>query len=207
MSKAPEPKAPPQKQPSARQLREQKRAEEERRRRMIYIGAGIVGALVLAAVVYMTSFAPRPPDIEGVQFLRNYPGGQHAEGPIGYTENPPIGGPHNPVWQNCGIYDRAVQNEYAVHSLEHGAIWITYDPSLPADQVEALRNLARANALVLLSPYAGLPSPVVASAWAMQLQLPNPSDPRLAQFISRYQNGPLAPEPGATCSGGFGTPL
>jgi hypothetical protein len=163
--------------------------------------------LALAAIIYFATFAPRPPDIEGVQILTNLPGGQHVEGPIGYTQNPPAGGPHNPVWQNCGIYDVAVQNEYAVHSLEHGAVWITYDPSLPAEQVEILRNIARATRLVLLSPYAGLPSPVVASAWAVQFLVPYASDPRLAEFVSRYQNGPFAPERGAPCTGGAGTPL
>ncbi|HET9972943.1 MAG TPA: DUF3105 domain-containing protein [Streptosporangiaceae bacterium] len=36
---------------------------------------------------------------------------------------------------NCGIYDQPVPNERAVHNMEHGAIWITYQPSLPQAQV------------------------------------------------------------------------
>lgn len=211
MSQAPgsktAPKPAPKKQPSARELREQKRAQEAQRRRLIYIGIGAAVVLGLAVFVYSIVTAPKPVPIEGVQILTNYPGGQHAEGPIGYVENPPIGGPHNPTWQNCGIYDRAIQSEYAVHSLEHGVVWITYDPNLPADQVELLRKVARADRRVLLSPYDGLPTPVVASAWGVQLRLPNASDPRLAQFISRYKNGPFAPEPNASCTGGIGSPI
>ncbi len=206
MSKSSEPQAPPKKQSTARQLREQKRAEEERRRRLLLIGAGVIGALLLAGIVYFAAFAPRPPDIEGVRVFTNIPGGQHVEGPVAYAQNPPAGGPHNPVWQNCGIYEVAVQSEYAVHSQEHGAVWITYDPALPSEQVDALRSIARANRLVLLSPFAGLPSPVVASAWGAQLQLPDANDSRLAEFVSRYQNGPFAPERGAPCNGGIGTP-
>ncbi len=59
------------------------------------------------------------------------PGAQHLEEPVTYTENPPVGGVHNPVWQNCGYYAAPIPNETAVHSLEHGAIWITYQPDLP----------------------------------------------------------------------------
>jgi hypothetical protein len=60
---------------------------------------------------------------------------------------------------------------------------------------------------VILSPYPGLPSPVVASAWGKQLQLPSVSDPRLGQFIDYFRQGPQTPEPGATCAGGTGTPV
>lgn len=201
------PKPAPKKQTSSRELREQKRAQEAQRRRLIYIGIGAAVVLGLAAIIYSSVTAPKPEPIQGVQIFPNIPGNQHVEGPVGYTQNPPVGGPHNPTWQNCGIYDRAVQNEYAVHSLEHGAVWITYDPNLPADQVELLRNAARGQNRVLVSPYEGLPTPVVASAWGAQLQLPNASDPRLAQFISQYQRGPYAPEPNASCAGGIGSPI
>ena len=60
--------------------------------------------------------------IEGVQTF-TYAGGDHRSGSLVYAENPPAGGPHNPSWLNCGIYEEAVPAEYAVHSLEHGAVW------------------------------------------------------------------------------------
>ena len=45
---------------------------------------------------------------------------------------PPVAGEHNAAWQNCtgNVYDAPIANEHAVHSLEHGAIWITYRPDL-----------------------------------------------------------------------------
>jgi Protein of unknown function (DUF3105) len=131
----------------------------------------------------------------------------HVDGPITYPQVPPVGGEHNPVWMNCGIYDKPVPNENAVHSLEHGAVWITYQPDLPQASVEQLRGLVRGHSHVLLSPYDGLPAKVVASAWGVQLRADGADDPQLAKFVATYENGPQTPEPGAPCSGAKGVPL
>ena len=129
----------------------------------------------------------------------------HTKEPVDYPQTPPVGGPHNPIWQNCGFYSKPVRNEYAVHSMEHGAVWITYSPDLPKDQVENIKSLTQ-KSYVLASPYPGLPAPVVASAWGKQLRLNSTSDPRLEQFVSTYSQGPQNPEPGAPCTGGVGSP-
>jgi Protein of unknown function (DUF3105) len=129
----------------------------------------------------------------------------HTKEPVDYPQTPPVGGPHNPIWQNCGFYSKPVRNEYAVHSMEHGAVWITYSPDLPKDQVEKIKSLTQ-KSYVLASPYPGLPASVVASAWGKQLRLNSTSDPRLEQFVSTYSQGPQNPEPGAPCTGGVGSP-
>src|SRR5436309_1434665 len=118
------------------------------------------------------------------------PSAQHTLDNVDYPQTPPVGGDHAPMWQNCGFYNTPVRNENAVHSLEHGAVWITYSPDLPADQVNRLRQLATSQTFVLVSPYPGLPAPVVASAWARQLRLDSADDPRLMQFIRAFRQGP-----------------
>jgi uncharacterized protein DUF3105 len=127
---------------------------------------------------------------------------QHTEDTVEYDQNPPVGGMHSPVLQNCQFYDAPVGNEHAVHSLEHGAVWITYDPDLPASDIAKLEALAEGHDHLLISPYEGLPSPVVASAWGVQLQLDGVDDPFLTLFIDYFEQGPQTPEPGAACSGG-----
>ena len=124
----------------------------------------------------------------------------HEEGPIDYAQQPPVGGPHNPVWQDCGFYDAPVGNEHAVHSLEHGAVWITYAPDLPAAEVATLRALAAGELYLLVSPYPDLPTPVVASTWDKQLRLESADDPRLIAFIAAFAG--KGPEAGSTCFGG-----
>jgi hypothetical protein len=146
-------------------------------------------------------------------------GHAHVTGPVTYSVTPPVGGDHNATWMNCGVYSRPVPNERAVHNLEHGAIWITYSPSLPAAQVSQLRAFfARQTMLnpsgqgssryVDLTPFPGLPSPIVASAWGFQLRLTSPTDPRLQQFVNKFRvSQQYSPEYGAPCTGGVGTPL
>ena len=75
------------------------------------------------------------PTAEGIPGLLTFAvaSAAHVEGAVDYPQDPPAGGPHAEVWQNCGFYDEPVVKERAVHSQEHGAVWITYRPDLPAD--------------------------------------------------------------------------
>lgn len=179
-------------------------AERQRKQTMIRGIAIAIAAVALVAIVGFVLYnrqqqAMATPD--GIQSFA-YRGAEHSEGPVSYTENPPVGGVHNPTWQNCGYYPAPIANENAVHSLEHGAVWITYQPDLPAEQVMKLQQLAESQSYILVSPKEGIPSPVVASAWNKQIQLDSADDPRLEQFVRLYRLSREAPEPGAACAGG-----
>lgn len=123
---------------------------------------------------------------------------------IDYEQVPPIGGPHDQVWLACGAYDEPVRDENAVHDLEHGTVWITYDPELGEDEVAALEAALPDNGI--LSPYRELPAAVVVTVWGAQLRLRGPDDPRLPLFIEEYGDGSTAPEPFASCEGGTDDP-
>ena len=124
----------------------------------------------------------------------------------GGTVLPPSGGPHSEVWQSCGVYSSPVPTTQVVHSMEHGAVWITYRPDLPQSQVDTLVSQVRGHDYRLLSPMNDLDAPVVLTAWGLQLELNDVADPRLEQFLAKYTAGPQTPEPGAPCNGGAGTP-
>ena len=85
-------------------------------------------------------------------------------------------------------------------------MWISYQPTLSAADVTTLQHAVAGKSYVVLSPYPGIPAPVVATAWGVQLRLTGASDPKLAQFINYYRQGPQTPEPGSPCTGGTGTP-
>jgi hypothetical protein len=123
----------------------------------------------------------------------------HVDSPVEYPQTPPVGGNHSPRWQNCQYYDTSIPNERGVHSLEHGAVWITYAPDTSQADRDVLKALAQTGDHILISQYEGLPSPIVASAWGKQLQLQSVSDPELKRFVDFFESGPQTPEPGATC--------
>jgi putative peptide zinc metalloprotease protein len=175
----------------------------------------IVGALATAGVVSAIGVAwapqihpdvpfgdrPSPAGVETFQVTQR----DHVLTPVDYAENPPVGGPHAPMWQNCGFYAEEIENQYGVHSMEHGAVWITYRSDLPQGQLNTLRQMAQQQTYLLVSAYRNLPAPVVASAWGRQLAIDSADDSRLGEFVRVFRLGAQTPERGP-CSGGLGHP-
>ena len=128
----------------------------------------------------------------------------HVEGHIKYDSSPPVGGNHSQYWADCTgtVYPKAIANENAVHMLEHGAVWITYNSStLPAAQLTKLKTYVSGIDRMALSPYPNLKTPISLQSWGYQLFVKNASDPRIAEFISALKyNQKVTPEYGATCS-------
>ena len=198
----------------AKKLEEyRKREARARRNRRIGIGAAIVaGAAVAGLVVTMVVLTPRPATynagnegatVDGVETFQN--SATHVEGTVEYSQTPPAGGDHNQVWLNCGVYSEPVPNENAVHSMEHGAVWVTYDSSISEDQLTTLRSKLPST-YVMLSPFDSLPAPIVLSGWNAQLQVTDANDERIGAFFEEYWRGQNAPEPGAPCTGALDAP-
>jgi len=150
--------------------------------------------------------------IEGLK-TSQYAPGQQQEGKLAYAENPPLGGAYSPLWQKCGTYAAPLYDEYAVHSLQRGFVWIVYRPGLAPEAVKRLEGLLRtaredpdgskAVPPGLLSPRADLPTPVVITVWNAQVQASGPDDPRLAEFLDRYVKSPTIKASANACTGGY----
>ena len=183
-----------------------------RRRIGVIVGASLtVVALVggtLWAAVGSGDSGPSTKSNVALTGMQTYSGlsQDHVTGPVSYPQTPPVGGPHSATWQNCGVYSAPVHSENAVHSLEHGAMWITYRPGLAAPELATLLKDVSGQPYALVSPYPGLPSPIVASVWGVQLKLSSARDPRLQAFVDTFKSGTQSPEPGGECTGGIGTP-
>jgi hypothetical protein len=128
-----------------------------------------------------------------------------VKGPIEYDRKPPTNGNHDPLWQNCGFYEEPVKDRHAVHSLDHGVVWITYSPDLPERQIKSLRLYGKEN-YVILSPYPAQEAPVIATSWRVQLELKGASDPRLSRFVNQFRISEIAPLSGNRCTLGVGSP-
>lgn len=189
---------------SSRQER-RNQIEQQKKRRNILIGgvAAVIGLVLIGLVVFRVISS----NIEGVLSFGSQERGHDQSVVIEQTSLPPVGGVHDPVWQNCGIYDSPVELKNAIHSMEHGAVWITYRPDLDSADIAQLQDIVGTQSYLLLSPYPNLASNIVLTAWGIQLEIDSVSDQRIEKFISVYRNGPQTPEKGASCSGGTGTPI
>ena len=170
--------------------------------------SGVVGAC-LAVVVVAMSCSGDPAGVglslDGVEYLA-VASREHTDQDVDYPTRPSAGGDHLWIWHNCGIYTVPLLDEAAVHSLEHGAVWVTYRPDLGAEAILGLIGELVDREKLLVSPHPDQIPPVVATAWARQLALDGPDDPRLKAFIGRFTDGDAAPEAGVTCQGGMGRP-
>jgi len=144
--------------------------------------------------------------IKGVQSYDYAAGQQHVTTPVTYDQSPPVGGPHDPEWADCTgtVYSVDIRHENAVHALEHGAVWITYNPdTVHSGDVDKLKKIVDGNSGLLLSPYAGLSSPISLQSWNHQLFLQRATDKRVQQFADFMTFNDTVkghyPEIGASC--------
>lgn len=173
---------------------------------LVVLGLAI-GVFAYSKTRHPQPFRPAANDpslqIPGVE-VRNY-GQKHVQPDqrVAYDQSPPFGGPHDLYWAACNavVYPRPVRSENMVHSLEHGAIWIAYDPArIGGAALAALRRRVVGQPYTMLSPYPRLDRPLSVQSWGHRLKLDDPNDPRLDEFIRDLRLNPSTyPEVGASC--------
>ncbi|MCJ1677628.1 DUF3105 domain-containing protein [Streptomyces sp. APSN-46.1] len=207
-------------QDTSRQARiaEMRRAEKARDRRNKIIAITVSSAVVAGLIGFgawvlidqkqkeKDAEAARKAPVNGEQTWEAKDlGRKHVETPVKYEMNPPVGGDHNPRWMNCNgdVYKNPIPEVNAVHSLEHGAVWVTYNEKAAQGDLDKLAETVGKTPYTLMSPVKEQTGAIMLSAWGKQLTVDNASDPRVAQFFTKYVQGPQTPEPGAACTNGL----
>lgn len=202
-------------------IEEMRRAEQsrERRNRILTITAStvVVAALVAGTVFLVRSQSDDTPSADaktsgsfvtgsdGVKTWKGTLGRTHVTKSVSYPMEPPVGGDHHQAWMNCDgdVYTEALNNVNAVHSLEHGAVWVTYNSKAPKADVDALAAKVEKTPYTLMSPDDKQADPIVLTAWGHQRTVTGASDPDVDKFFEKYVQGEQTPEPGAACTGGL----
>ncbi|QOV38787.1 DUF3105 domain-containing protein [Streptomyces ferrugineus] len=203
-------------------IAEMRRAEQARERRnrilTIVTSAVVVTGLVVGGVVLIRSQSDDSDPAadtktsgklvagkDGVRTWQGELGRTHVAKSVKYPTEPPVGGDHNQVWMNCNgdVYTKELKNEHAVHSLEHGAVWVTYTSKAPKADVEALAAKVKQTPYTLMSPDEKQKDPIMLTAWGHQRSVTSADDPNVAKFLETYVQGEQTPEPGAACTGGL----
>ncbi|UFS95704.1 DUF3105 domain-containing protein [Nocardia huaxiensis] len=177
------------------------------------IGAGVVIVALIGAIAAYIVPKYRAQDemknpaayIDGT-VQKSYDAGLHVASTqrVAYDQAPAFGGPHDSSWAACTgvVYAKAIRTENAVHSLEHGAVWITYNPDkLDAASVDTLKKKVEGQPYMLMSPYPNLDKPISLQAWGHQLKVEKADDSRVDRFIKDLRLNPNTyPEVGASCA-------
>ncbi|MEU0780404.1 DUF3105 domain-containing protein [Streptomyces sp. NPDC006173] len=204
-------------------IEELRRAERsrDRRNRILVIAAAVVVVIGLAVggVVLVRSQSDDKDTAsdakqasghfvtgaDGVKTWKGTLARNHVTKTVSYPMEPPVGGDHNQVWMNCNgdVYTKAINNMNAVHSLEHGAVWVTYNSKASADDVKALAAKVKKTPYTLMSPVDDQKDPITLSAWGKQRTVTGASDKNVDAFLSEFVQGKQTPEPGAACTNGL----
>jgi hypothetical protein len=204
-------------------IEEMRRAERarERRNRILMITASVVAVagLVAGTVVLVRSESDGGGSTtadakasgqfvtgaDGVKTWKGTLGRTHVTKTVKYPTEPPVGGNHHAAWMNCNgdVYTKPINDMNAVHSLEHGAVWVTYNSKAPKAEVDALAAKVKKTPYTLMSPVDGQADPIMLTAWGSQRTVTGASDPNVDTFFAKFVQGQQTPEPGAACTGGL----
>ncbi len=168
---------------------------------VVVFAGGAIGYAVYQS--NSTAIPNAPEDIDGIT-IATYTSQTHVAENQTYDESPPVGGLHDVEWADCdgAVYDQQIRSENAVHSLEHGAVWITYNPDeISDDDLALLSDYVAGGGHIMLSPYAGLSSLISLQSWNHQVFVDAVDDPRITEFVQLLRQNPAThPEVGASCT-------
>ncbi|MER5766662.1 DUF3105 domain-containing protein [Streptomyces sp. NPDC001985] len=194
-----------------------RRAEQSRERRSRIITIALSGVVVAGLVgfgVYVLNkeseekeqevAMAKEPIAQEKSWDAKKLGRNHVDKTVSYPQKPPVGGDHHQAWMNCdrNVYKEPIPNENAVHSLEHGAVWVSYNDKAPRAEVKKLEDKVKKTSYTMISPVRDQADPIMLTAWGKQVSVDSADDKRVTQFFGKYIQGPQTPELGAACTNG-----
>jgi hypothetical protein len=180
------------------------RAKQARQRRIIYLGIGLVAALVVAGLgVFFwmpgsatgsgntstttdTGAAATCSDIQSIPDEGNahLTAGQTPT----YRSNPPSSGTHNPVPLAAGIYDQPVDVTMEVHSQEHGYIIMHYN-GISQNEIDQLKQMVTNDPRkMILAPYLNMYYKVSLTAWDHQQTCTGVNRQAISNFVAEFRD-------------------
>jgi hypothetical protein len=178
------------------------REKEKRERRERFVRRGALVVLGAGAFWFIFVRGAAPDEIGGhtIEHFSTAGANQHTDGTVDYSMTPPVSGEHAGSPAPCGIHATQIQNELMVHTLEHGAIGLLYDPTLDLEQIRTLEGIAGSfDDHTFSAPYEGMETPISVVAWAQNMRLDSVDEAAINEFIDTFRTGGDAPEPQNEC--------
>ncbi|RMF80132.1 MAG: DUF3105 domain-containing protein [Chloroflexi bacterium] len=171
----------------------------------LIIGGSIIATILIVGVILLNSSSTDadPPAIVDPSVPQNYvrypnAGGQHIDPDTAdslpanaYNSNPPTSGPHFPIPARCRVYDAdsSLPDQAYIHSMEHGAVWISYRDLDDQDTIEKLEDIGRrfSNG-VIVSYRPENDAKIAVAAWQNLLELDEFDEAQIMNFIALFRN-------------------
>lgn len=164
--------------------------------RKVFIGIGLATVILIGGGVFLVSNQTGPSTKPLIGQNVPISGRQHLPDgtKITYDTNPPVEGDHYPEPQDAGVYITPPADGHLVHSLEHGAIILWYNPKLLSqDQMKQLTNLFNSISLskTIMTPRDSMDVLVAVSSWGRILKLKTIDEKQIKAFFeTNYDRGP-----------------
>ncbi|MDQ3955588.1 MAG: DUF3105 domain-containing protein [Actinomycetota bacterium] len=180
-------------------------AQRRRERRERATRSAVLITLLLAAIYFVFLRETAPESIQGnriSQFSTSNGASTNTHTPpFNYTEEttgvkPPVSGNHDPTPAACGTHDQKIPDENLVHSLEHGAAAILYDPDVVAiEDIRTIEGIVNDRGEDTISaPYRGMPDPVTVASWSRKMGLDEVDAPAIREYVETFADTEPAPE-------------
>jgi hypothetical protein len=165
-------------------------AERARRRRRLVRGALFIVLALLPIIAYALFRPTTPTQIEGhaIQTLSSAGENEHQEGDLDYETDPPVSGAHSIRPAACGTHAEPIPDENQVHTLEHGAVGIQYDPALAAREIAILEDIASSyDSHVFSAPRPDMGTDIVVTSWAHMMRLDSLDASAIRTYIDEFR--------------------
>ena len=153
----------------------------------VYIGTGLATFLIIVVGVFLISKQDNQSNTPLLGQEVSITGKSHLpEGTqITYNSNPPAGGDHYSVTAHAGFYDKTPLDGYLIHSLEHGAVILWYDPKLLSkNQIDKLKQIFDQTAgKRIMVPRESMKVPYALSSWGRTLKLEKIDEQKIKAFF------------------------
>lgn len=163
--------------------------------KFFYGGLAIVVVSVFAVMIALKKPEPPRPGTEQADYGREHVNSKEYGG-----DQPPTSGSHaSPL--TWGVYDTEVRDDQAIHNMEHGGVYVSYQPNLPKDQIKELTSLLSAPfsdskfqpKKIVLAPRVKNKYPIELSSWRRSEALTSYDQQKIEDYITR--NLGKSPEP------------
>jgi len=174
-----------------------KKQRNKKNKTLIYVG----GVVLLLLISFILSNKAKKDERQAVDDLFDKEiildvqdfddqGTEHISesGQFTYNSNPPTSGPHYGQAPNWGFYSEPIDDESAIHAIEHGGIWISYK-DLNEDEIDLLEDFVDNNSQsVIVTPRDQNDSRIAIVAWTKLVKFENVDVDAFQKFLLLNKN-------------------